>query len=325
MTLAGDWYTRQSRIAQNTSTAVEGLWSQVDPDRITESWAELIPQATQFVTAGQIAAASQTTDYVSATVREQGARPNPAGRVNPSALAGLTADLLPLESLLLLPAIDAKLRIAGGLTPRDALLGGMTKVITYTGTEVTDAGRLGAQIATTADTTVTGYTRVVNLPACSRCIVLAGRTYKWNAGFQRHPRCDCQHVPFTTTADAVAQGSNALFEQMTRDQQDRAFGRTEAQAIRDGADISQVVNARRGMGYAGQRTTVEGTTKRGAYARRVRARGPVEEVTERGSGSRNVTRVTGRSQRLSVHGIYEQAGDNRELAIELLRDNAYIL
>jgi len=31
--------------------------------------------------------------------------------------------------------------------------------------------------------------------ACSRCAILAGRFYAFNAGFQRHRHCGCQHVP----------------------------------------------------------------------------------------------------------------------------------
>lgn len=306
------WYRRQAALSLQTSRRVEKLWRQIDADRITESWAELLPQAVTITTAGQVAASTQATDYVSAQVRQQGVEPKPEGKVSPIAFAGVAADGRPLESLLVLPAIAAKLRIAQGLAPKDALLSGLGSLINMTSTEVADAGKQATQVALTADTTVKGYTRLVNLPACSRCLVLAGKTYKWNSGFQRHPGCDCTHRPYTTLEDAIAQGPNAMFERMSAAEQDKTFGKASAQAVRDGADISQVVNAKRGMtlpgqGYGGRagRTTTEGTTKRGVYGRQQRATG-------------------GKRERLSVDAIYWQANGNRDEAIKLLRKYAYI-
>jgi hypothetical protein len=306
------WYRRQAALSLQTSRRVEALWRQVDPDRITESWVELLPQAVTITTAGQVATSTQATEYVSAQVRQQGVEPQPEGKVNPLAFAGAAADGRPLESLLVLPAIAAKLRIARGLAPKDALLSGLGSLISMTSTEVADAGKQATQVALTADTTVKGYTRVVNLPACSRCLVLAGKTYKWNSGFQRHPGCDCTHRPFTSTQDAIEQGPKAMFERMSAAEQDKTFGKASAQAVRDGADISQVVNAKRGMtlpgqGYGGRagRVTTEGTTKRGVYGRQRRANG-------------------GRAERLSVDAIYWQANGNRDEAIKLLRKYAYL-
>lgn len=326
------WYRRQSAVALASTRRVEALWGQVDADRISESWLELLPQAVTATTAGQVAAATQSTDYVSAQVRQQGVEPTPEGRVNPVALAGEASDGRPLESLLLLPAIFAKMRIAQGMPPTQALLSGRASLLSMVGTEVADAGKTATQVAMTADTTVKGYTRVVNLPACSRCIVLAGRTYKWNAGFLRHPGCDCTHRPYTTLEDAIADGPNAMFEQLTRAQQDKSFGKASAQAIRDGADISQVVNAKRGMslpntgaGARAGRTTTEGRSRRGAFARRSDARAMREGRTS------EFTKVEGgryrriREERLSVDAIYWQAQGDRDEAIRMLRKYAYIL
>jgi hypothetical protein len=314
------WYRRQAAVALQASRKVEALWRQVDPDRITESWVELLPQAVTITTAGQVATSTQATEYVSAQVRQQGVEPEPEGKVNPLAFAGAAADGRPLESLLVLPAIAAKLRIARGLAPKDALLSGLGSLISMTSTEVADAGKQATQVALTADTTVKGYTRVVTLPACSRCIILGGRTYKWNSGFLRHPGCDCTHQPFTSTENAIAQGPNALFEKLTPEQQDKAFGKAGAKAIRDGADMSQVVNARRGMARPGAATTTEGTTRRGAYGRRSDARSP-----SAAAGETRRRRTTNRPERLTPEEIYRRAGDDRDEAIRLLTENAYLL
>ena len=84
---------------------------------------------------------------------------------------------------------------------------------------------------------------------------------------------------------------------MDEAEQDRVFGKAGAQAIRDGADIARVVNARRGMYTAGGlRLTREATTRRGI----------------------------GRPVRLMPEEIYRQANGNRGEALRLLRLHGYI-
>jgi len=89
---------------------------------------------------------------------------------------------------------------------------------------------------------------MVNLPSCSRCVILAGLWYpsKKGAGFDRHPQCDCYAVP---AAEVVEPPSpKALFDAMD-DVELREAGWSDAdvKAIRDGADLYQVTNARRAM------------------------------------------------------------------------------
>lgn len=75
----------------------------------------------------------------------------------------------------------------------------------------------------------------MTLPACGRCILLSGRSYRYSTGFLRQPRCDCSMRP--VTSEQWRDGGNsrspqALFGSMTRAQQDKAFGKSEAAAIR---------------------------------------------------------------------------------------------
>src|SRR5690606_25895161 len=114
-----------------------------------------------------------------------------------------------------------------------------------------DVARQSEAVAIAARPAVTGYVRMVNPPSCSRCAVLAGRFYRWNDGFQRHPRCDCRHVP-TTEANAgdIVTAPRDYFDSLDAAEQDRIFTQAGAEAIRLGADPAQVVNARRGMAYA---------------------------------------------------------------------------
>ena len=172
-------------------------------------------------------------------------------------------------------------------------------------TEIADAGRGAAGVQIAARPRV-GYVRMLNPPSCSRCVVLAGRFYRWNQGFLRHPRCDCKHVPTMVTdqAEAFAEGliddPYEAFKRMSEAEQNRVFTNAGAQAIRDGADMYQVVNARRGMKYRGAFTS-EGTTKHG-WAGQILRRG---------------------QKRMTPETIY-RLNPNREQAVEALRAQGYI-
>ena len=172
---------------------------------------------------------------------------------------------------------------------------------------------------------VEGWARMLNPPSCSRCVILAGQFYLWNEGFDRHPGCDCLHIPWSEKDDNDPRVNPELyFESLTPDQQDKIFTKAGAKAVRDGADLNQVVNARRGMATAAQNargwipkgrlirdeefgvfTTTEGTTKRGRANRK--------------KTGRNAT------FRLMPESIYEIAGDDRAEAIRLLKLHGFIL
>jgi hypothetical protein len=163
----------------------------------------------------------------------------------------------------------------------------------------------------TATRSVHGYVRMVSGSACSRCIILAGRFYRWSSGFERHPRCQCTNIPAVENrAGDLRTDPHAFFDHLTREQQDRRFGVADAQAIREGADINQVVNARRGL-----------------YQTKVFGR-DVQATTE-GMGRRGLAgqRLAGSTKglRLTVRQIYADAGDDRDLAISLLKRYGYLL
>jgi hypothetical protein len=161
---------------------------------------------------------------------------------------------------------------------------------------VQDAGRNGASLRMAVTPAVTGYVRMLNPPSCSRCVVLAGVKYpkmggrvfrmdrdgKWvpeysaTGAFERHPMCDCIPIPVNEdTAGDLATNPYAYFDSLSREEQDRTFTKAGAEAIRDGADIHKVVNARRGGGVRKAQilgrelwTTLEGTSKSGQFRRR---------------------------------------------------------
>ena len=114
------------------------------------------------------------------------------------------------------------------------------------------------------------------------------------------------------------------FESLSREQQDKAFTAAGAQAIRDGADISRVVNARRGahgLTPAGARLTPAEI----AQLRGGRDRGRLETRRVFGQDLYITTEAAGRRRvRLMPESIYELAAGDRQEAIRLLKHHGYL-
>jgi hypothetical protein len=323
-------YRRQQRITRLTANQVQELWRLIDAGDLTGSWnAGVGRRMVQAVTAGQLASAKLADDYVDEVVDAEGVDPERAGSVRPSAFAGLAADGRSLDSLMYLSVITTKQGISGGLSTDDALMRGLRQALMLSSSEVTQAGRGAVGTSMVGKRTIQGYVRVVNPPACARCIILAGKEYGWNKGFQRHPRCDCVHLPTTLIArnqhrDRGYINPESYFSNLSRAEQDRIFTAAGARAIREGADMAQVVNARRGMytttAYGRVlRATREGTTTRGFYYRQERARD-----IARGRVPANIGRQYRlMSPRLLPEHIFELAG-SRDEAIAMLRRFGYL-
>ncbi|NEB92439.1 hypothetical protein [Streptomyces bauhiniae] len=322
-------YRRQQRITRLTVNDVQALWRLLDTSDLSRSWESGIGRRMAGVVgAGQLASARLADDYVDEVSEAEGADSDRAGVVRPSAFAGLAADGRSLESLLYLSVITTKESIGRGLGVEDAMMRGLRQALTLSGSEVAQAGRGAVGASMVGQRTIQGYVRVVNPPACSRCIILAGVEYGWNRGFQRHPRCDCVHLPTTL----IARNQNrrgyidpdAYFTRLSHAEQDRVFTAAGARAIREGADMNQVVNARRGMYTTSAygrtlQATREGTTTRGFFYRQERARD-----IARGRAPADV----GREYRLTTprllpEQIFELA-DSRDEAIAMLRRFAYL-
>lgn len=298
-------YKQMQRLQALGVLAASRLWGEVRVSDLSGSWAAQIPLLVPVVAGLQADAASAGASYGSATLAAQGLYEAPEAFVNPEAFSGSASDGWTLEGLLYASVPYVKNLIGAGMEPRLALSKGGTHLTGMVRTQVADAGRAAAGVDVAARPNV-GYVRMLNPPSCSRCSILAGRFYRWNAGFQRHKNCDCIHVMSTQeaieagTTEGLVHDPYEYFKSLNESEQNRVYTKAGAQAIRDGGDISQVVNARRGMKPGGL-TTTEGTSKRGNF---------------RASG--------GRGQRLSPEGIYSQ-NLPRERTLELLESNGYIL
>lgn len=317
-------YRRQVAVARRTAGRVRQLWRRVDPRDITASWGAQLAAALTVVSSAQAIAASASGSYVDDALQAQGADPAAEGRVAATSFAGVASDGRELAGLLLQPAIRSLAVIGAGETPARGLLAGGAELDLIVRTQVADAGRVADGVALTAHPEAAGYTRVLVGRSCARCVVLAGRWYGWNKGFGRHPRCDCRHVPTVRDVSAdVRTGPRAYFDSLTAAEQDDIFGKAGAQAIRDGAEISQVVNARRGIQTAsvfGRKvlTTTEGTTTRALAGTRLGAR--QDGRKKAGDRYRSAVRV-----RLMPEQIYQEANGDRDEAICLLRLHGFLL
>lgn|GEM_PF-465112 len=248
--------------------AASDLWSEVGLSDLTGSWARQVPALTSVLSGVQAKAAAAGASYGAATLAQQGLYEAPQHFVDPQAFAGVASDGRSLASLLYAPVPHTKALIAGGMAPAQALEQGGKFLTTITRTQVADAGR-GAAGVDMATRKRTGFIRMLNPPSCSRCSILAGRFYRWNSGFDRHPRCDCIHVQTSVDAaktEGLMHDPYEYFHSLSAADQDRIYTKAGAQAIRDGGDIFQVVNSRRGMKPGGLLTT-EGTSKRGNFGK----------------------------------------------------------
>ena len=161
-----------------------------------------------------------------------------------------------------------------------------------------------------------GYVRLEEASCCDRCMILAGKWYRWNEGFLRHPHCHGRHVPSKGFDKAKHNGwisdPKEAFDTLSPEQQDKRFGPSNAQAIRDGADIYQVVNSKRGTlkGLTNGRwsvTTNEGMTRYG--------------------WSNMLAQQSGRplKRRLTPEAIYTFSHGDRDMALQLLQRNGYLI
>lgn len=149
---------------------------------------------------------------------------------------------------------------------------------------VQSSGRAAETVAVAARPQI-GWVRTLNLPSCSRCVVLAGRIYRYSDGFERHPNDDC-----STTA--VREGDATLVEdplELARQGQVRGLSQADFEALEAGADFNRVVNVRR------------------------KAAG----LTEAG-------RVLARANKLTPEGIF-RLGSDRDDVVRLLKRYGYLI
>ncbi|WP_460801489.1 hypothetical protein [Microbacterium sp. GXF6406] len=276
---------RQTLIAFAAAHQAVAVWDRLGEDFSTQWDQGVRDEMIRTVQAGRSEAISQADGYIDRALAEQGLAFAAAGglTINTQRLLATTPDGRTLGGLLDNGIIKAKQAIAGGSGWHDALVGSRDFIASATSDTIRQTASDFVSIDATRRPGVGGYVRQLSVPSCRSCVALAGAFYRTNTGFQRHPKCDCIHVPVSDAAAAepYLTDPKAYFNSLSRAQQDAVFGERDAQAIRDGANPVTVINKR--------------------------ARGQNK-----------------RSTNLTIDDIYTVAGDNRDRAITLLRENGYL-
>ena len=281
-----DLYDATRRRGAATALLVRSEWEKIDPaGDWWGQWLRLLPRAALIVGSSRVGAATDGVASVPAALEEFGS-PSVPVKINPKAFAGWAGSGVPLADYLSSPVRVA--RDSPG-SEVERLAAGRSWLEGLTRTAVSDAARGGSSVAIAA-TPRMGYTRYESAPYCQRCAPLVGKWFRWNQGFQRHPRCDAVHVPAAQDSPPEKRYTTDIDASMIRDL-------TEAQrkAIEEGADLYRVLNAYRGTNSDSQRTSM--------FTTREASRGALRPTPE---------------------GIYARAGDDRENALALLRQHGYL-
>lgn len=247
-----------------------------------EVWRDVVADMGAQLLALQVAAATLADGYLDEVLDAQGADPGAVAAVNPQAFADLTDG----GGSWLLNLVYAPNSVTTrGLSQSQMLSQFAFVAQSVTAAGVRDIGRSAVQTGMQARRSAKNYVRMLKHPSCGRCAILAGRRYYRLKAFKRHPNCDCLHIPAAEDSGDWTTRPEDYFRSLSTEEQDRIFTEAGAEAIRLGADMSQVVNAQQGMttvtaygqqvqatttgttvrGLAGQRLASEGVTRTGRY------------------------------------------------------------
>lgn len=321
---AGAQQRAASATARAAALASIAAWKRIDGKNLDMSWLHVLPQILAVISGAQRKAAASAPGYLERIAKAQHVAADIDGRLNADAFAGITGDGRPLATLLYAPVALSKQRLGDGMPIPQVLETEGAHLAMLASTVVQDAQRMAVQAEQARYTVLRGYVRQVTLPACPRCIILAGRVYRRSSGFLRHPKCDCVQVPCRDEEWVQEQDPARLFARMRSEHPERlrkSLTEGDLQALDHGANLNQVVNAHRGMSTAnayGRKITVtsEGATKRGIAGRRLIREGGAK----RPPGS---TYRSARTPRLTPAQIFQEADsegwDDEEIVRQLKR------
>lgn len=343
----------QRRIIGRTDKAIRKAvraWAAMEFADLDGSWQTVGQTVLATAQLTQNANAADANSYMSQATRSYGAKPSDLV-VNSSAFVGIDGSGRELSALLFGAVTTTKQSVGLGLGSQQSLLAGQLYLASMMKTALHDTSRSADLTAATGDG-YTRYVRVVNAGACSRCAVLAGISSA-RTPFKRHPACKCSSFPIedgeTSAPSGFHDNAEDYFESLPPAEQDRVFTKAGAEAIRAGADISQLVTARRGAtgiqygnaigrgtrANSGRRmlptqigrnadgspiygyVTTEGNTRRGQFGELNRNLG---EAEQRLSGARYASTKYTRLMPETIVGLT----DDVELRKALLRDAGYL-
>jgi hypothetical protein len=312
------------RLAAATARASLGVWRQIDRDNIYLSFLGLVPRLAAIVSGGQLAAAQTAEPWLARLLGADPDQPE-SDRLNPASLMGTDGGGRLLSNALMAPMWVALRLVTQGKPIVPAMASGQALMNAIVQTAVADAGRAADAVGMISRPAVTSYVRVVEGGACDRCLLLAGREYSISQAFARHPNCKCSMEPVTSEHQPTPTSVETIYKTMSAGARKRTFGEAAVRAIDAGADIAQVVNARRGMTtatVAGRtlQATTEGTMRgefRHREFRRLQSAGAIPR-------SRSIRGFRPARARLMPEEIFRLA-DDRAHALRLLRLHSYLI
>ena len=262
-------------------------WRATGPAGFTDQ----LPRVSLLLATGQLAQVLESAQYLRDVAQAQGL--DAAGSVlRPSGFVGRTAAGVPLHEVLALPTVRVSALMESGVDAGTAAQSGAAMLTRLVSNEITQTGTNATQIGMAGNPEFQGYIRMMKPPSCSRCAVMAGSWWKWNDGFPRHPGCDCIHVPAgdVNAGDSLKVNAREYFDSLSEADQDKYFGKTQADAIRGGANLGRTVNAH--TRAAGLRKFDSGGTRAGPQ--------------------------------MTPKQVFQTAGGDRDQAVRLLHDNGYL-
>lgn len=319
-------------LRDETGAAIAAMlrqWRRVRGD-LDRDFLRTAPQLIAISNAAQLSVSRLAQAYIPEVLAATGqaGADRPEWEISERAFVGTAGDGRPTESLIYGALTTTKEAIGSGSAYADALERGGTYLSMAVGTMLSDTSR-GMESFETYSRPVSGYVRMLTPPSCGRCVILAGKWFKKNRGFERHPDCDCRHIPAAESmAGDMTVDTDAYLDSLDDAALAKALGsRANAQAFREfGADSRQLVNAYRKTGgiktaqvYGHTvRYTTEGTTVRGVAAYQMRRVRALSEMAKDGGRYRRVT-----APRLMPSSIF-QIAENRSHAERLLRDHGWL-
>lgn len=271
-------YSRAQRAEIKAAVAaIERQWRRMGSD-FDMSWARTAGTMYQILTTAQKRIVDQSLAYIPDVLEDTDQKADQVARIQPRSLIGVSGSGIAIPDVLNSAPIRAKEAIQRGGTQFEALKSAGLWLTGTAGTILSDTGRATEQLGMYTRPDIHGYVRMLSPPSCGRCAIQAGKRFRTNQGFQRHPRCDCRHIPETESlSDDLTVNPDAYFRSLDAKGQEKLAGSlANARAVREGADLGQVVNAygrTAGMQVAqvrpikvdrfGDKYTKAGTTKRG--------------------------------------------------------------
>jgi hypothetical protein len=235
LALTDRYRARLLRLRIVTTVTAGELWALIDWADLDGSFRRFLAAASPTVTVAQADAARMSIDYLGDYIAsETGGRPTTPG-IDPHDYSGTVRDGRTI-------AAAVKLAIAQRRTQPQSLAAGAAVVTRVAGTEVVDSGRRALTDAMQVDNRIVGWRRVTSNRPCGACLAAAtGAIHKDDEVPHVHSHCRCTAEPVVRgVADRVhRQTGPALFDAMSKHEQDRLFvgrgGEQKAELLRTGA------------------------------------------------------------------------------------------